>query len=1010
MTVYKNDDILYGIIRYRRQTYPKGEFVLRKTITVAADDLIKIIGNYTAGHIDISLEEEDDGVTVVDTDNFTSATATFETLNVKVDDIVILYNKADAGIYLVATIDSETQLSLKTLAGDACVFLGDTVTDYRVGYVNRTVITGTDGAPAVGTDNFLSAGSTFITDRIAVGDMLIIEDGDDIGSYLVATIDSETQLSVTDHADSAASFSGDTSNTFQVGKIIYNARIEEVDYEKTPFIKTESILQEIEQVRPNVTYTAEKTGAICGDMVRDYCNYGKVRSAAIHYFALLADADVHTTDWTAEGAGAFYLDVASANDVEVYSNTDDAYVTFNMQTQSIGDGYIKEIKISTKCRTPDDANNLSVNIYIGGAWLGAKDIPVVNANSWFYSTWSDLEEYDQADLDVMQVKYTVDIKVGAQNVYIDYVQASIYYYDYVNIDLGSHTHTITLEGDKAISNYLDVLSLDELKAWYFNPSHQLFFNDADIDSQIPFASTDHYTMVIGKKAVKSYDKVVLYGGWVNGAQLTSTSGSGNIVWKDSYLSITVQSELDDLADQLLTEQAANHFIIQMIREDSSDGLYQIGETVSIAGSNIQFYNSSAFIPAGDYIINKIDYMITDGSYNYLDIELIDGLIFSTPKEDRAEKEAQATENSTGIAQVATGAGTSGLANVIEDTTPELGGALDCLGEDVDNIGDLIFEDGLSEANIRRVYDEDDMAADDENALATQQSIKAYVDAQGGAATLDELTDTDITGPTISDLLQWDGSSDWIDVNFAESGILEAAHAFVEANALTMENDIVFNGGQTFDGKDVSTLGTDAEAKTYIEANTKIDDLQTPDDNTDLDSTTTEHGLLKKLNNDALEFMNGQGNWAIPAGEGGGVSGQVMYEFIPIRSTQSYSGEIDIRVINYDFSAHFMCKAEKVDTSQNVIFHFGFRCIETDTSNTIKRFSCAIKSDKTEVHSWNIHNASEHTINTQASKVDIYPYTFAAGNIDDDDWLYAYFKIRETRTFLFSYCMVEYTHT
>src|SRR3990172_507965 len=46
---------------------------------------------------------------------------------------------------------------------------------------------------------------------------------------------------------------------------------------------------------------------------------------------------------------------------------------------------------------------------------------------------------------------------------------------------------------------------------------------------------------------------------------------------------------------------------------------------------------------------------------------------------------------------------------------------------------------------------------------------------------------------------------------------------------------------------------------------KLDDLAAPDDNTDLNASTTAHGLLKKLDNSAANFMNGQGDWATPAG-------------------------------------------------------------------------------------------------------------------------------------------------
>lgn len=44
---------------------------------------------------------------------------------------------------------------------------------------------------------------------------------------------------------------------------------------------------------------------------------------------------------------------------------------------------------------------------------------------------------------------------------------------------------------------------------------------------------------------------------------------------------------------------------------------------------------------------------------------------------------------------------------------------------------------------------------------------------------------------------------------------------------------------------------------------KLDNLGAPDDNTDLDASTSAHGLLKKLSNVVTEFLNGQGSFSVP---------------------------------------------------------------------------------------------------------------------------------------------------
>jgi hypothetical protein len=58
---------------------------------------------------------------------------------------------------------------------------------------------------------------------------------------------------------------------------------------------------------------------------------------------------------------------------------------------------------------------------------------------------------------------------------------------------------------------------------------------------------------------------------------------------------------------------------------------------------------------------------------------------------------------------------------------------------------------------------------------------------------------------------------------------------------------------------------------------KLDELATPDDNTNLNATASYHGLLPKLSGSATDFLNGSGAWSVPsdlttAGNKGGANG------------------------------------------------------------------------------------------------------------------------------------------
>lgn len=88
----------------------------------------------------------------------------------------------------------------------------------------------------------------------------------------------------------------------------------------------------------------------------------------------------------------------------------------------------------------------------------------------------------------------------------------------------------------------------------------------------------------------------------------------------------------------------------------------------------------------------------------------------------------------------------------------------------------------------------------------------------------------------------------------------SAHKTSHQNAGTDEISVTDLSGLLADDQHVLDAEVVTAAKTV-----KLDDFATPDDNTDLNSTTSEHGLLKKLDNTPTNFMNGQGNWSSPAG-------------------------------------------------------------------------------------------------------------------------------------------------
>lgn len=85
-------------------------------------------------------------------------------------------------------------------------------------------------------------------------------------------------------------------------------------------------------------------------------------------------------------------------------------------------------------------------------------------------------------------------------------------------------------------------------------------------------------------------------------------------------------------------------------------------------------------------------------------------------------------------------------------------------------------------------------------------------------------------------------------------VLTNTHVFV-GNASNIATDVAMSGDTTIANTGAVTIGANKVQESKL-------DLA---DNTTFNSSTSKHGFLKKLDNSAAHFMDGQGNWTTPAG-------------------------------------------------------------------------------------------------------------------------------------------------
>lgn len=136
-------------------------------------------------------------------------------------------------------------------------------------------------------------------------------------------------------------------------------------------------------------------------------------------------------------------------------------------------------------------------------------------------------------------------------------------------------------------------------------------------------------------------------------------------------------------------------------------------------------------------------------------------------------------------------------NIVEDTTPSLGGTLDVNSQNIQ----------FPTTTINDVIDDDTFATANATKLATAESIKAYVDSQVATANeLSELTDVSIGTPSNGDVLKYNTStSRWEAGVDVDTGLLN----IVEDTTPQLGGDLDLNSQNITGTGNINTTG-DAE--------------------------------------------------------------------------------------------------------------------------------------------------------------------------------------------------------
>jgi len=155
--------------------------------------------------------------------------------------------------------------------------------------------------------------------------------------------------------------------------------------------------------------------------------------------------------------------------------------------------------------------------------------------------------------------------------------------------------------------------------------------------------------------------------------------------------------------------------------------------------------------------------------------------------------------------------------------------------------------------------------------STKVATTAYVDAQVATEdTLAEMGDVNLTSPGDAAVLIYDtGTSTWRDAavsgdaTIGDTGAVTVASSHSGSAHHADSHTVASHSDTTGTGAELETLTDGSTTALHVHAARKLDDLATPDDNTDLNVSTSRHGLVPKITSTS-NFLKGDGTWAVAA--------------------------------------------------------------------------------------------------------------------------------------------------